>query len=446
MKKSSFAYLVFVLINIAIAISCYFYPVSRDEFYYLEKINTPNLFQEYYLSYLLVNPRIGQFFSNLVSRNLFLEVLFGILLFNTFVSVLYLNIYRRLPDFRKAKEMQNYLWLAAFFILFINYFGELFYYTPYSTNYTLTHIFYLFYVFVISDYYLDGKSAFLKKLPYLLIIILGIFIGMSNEHVPPVLIGISFLCAFIYFIKVKKLPNFKLIVFPLSIIIGYLFLFFAPANKIKQANVGKTVLDIGFNDYLLNWIKIFKTYFYYNRELLVLIIVVSIFAMIFWNTRLKQALPGREKIVFWGLLFILPLMIVAVSPLIGPRLLFFSTSVLIVILYKLILMFKFKKYNISQVLLHTFLIIFFGMSVLMTSQANQNYEKVISEIVQKRKKTRNIELDNHLNYFTLNIGISLNRKIFLESGEEYIDTDTSEDTPIEKNLKEYFELQSIKEK
>ena len=86
------------------------------------------------------------------------------------------------------------------------------------------------------------------------------------------------------------------------------------------------------------------------------------------------------------------------------------------------------------------------MSVLMTSQANQNYEKVISEIVQKRKKTRNIELDNHLNYFTLNIGISLNRKIFLESGEEYIDTDTSEDTPIEKNLKEYFELQSIKEK
>lgn len=446
MKKSNFPYLVFILINIAIALSCYFYPTSRDEFYYLEKVNTPNLFHEYYLSYLLINPRIGQFFSNLVSRNLFLEVVFGVLLFNAFITVLFLNIYRRLPNFRQVKEMRNYLWLAAFFILFINYFGEMFYYTPYSTNYTLTHVFYLFYVFVISEYYLDGKTTFLKELPYLLIVILGLFIGMSNEHVPPVLIGISFLCAFIHFIKVKKSPNFKLIIFPLSIIIGYLFLFFAPANKIKQANVGKTVLDIGFNDYLLNWIKIFKTYFYYNRELIVLLLVVAILMIIFWNTKLKQALPAKEKLFFWGLLFILPLIIVAVSPLIGPRLLFFSTSILVIILYKIILIFKFKETKISGGLLYIFLFIFFGMSVLMTYRADQNLEKVVVEIKEKRKESKDIELDHHLNYFTLDIGISLNRKIFLESGEDYIDDDASHDSSMENNFKEYFQLQSIKEK
>ena len=71
MKKSNLPYFIFFFINVAILVSCYFYPVSRDEFYYLEKVNTPNLFTEYYDSYVRVNPRIGQFF-----QILFLEIYF----------------------------------------------------------------------------------------------------------------------------------------------------------------------------------------------------------------------------------------------------------------------------------------------------------------------------------------------------------------------------------
>ena len=146
MKKSNFPYLVFILINAAIAISCFYYPVTRDEFYYLGQINVPSPFLEYYNSYHFGNPRIGQFFANIISRNKFFEVIFGMLLFNSFISVLFLNIYRKFPDFRQSVEMQKFLWLAGFFVLFINYFGEMFYYTPYSTNYTFTHVFYLFYI------------------------------------------------------------------------------------------------------------------------------------------------------------------------------------------------------------------------------------------------------------------------------------------------------------
>lgn len=445
MKKSNFPYIVFILINVAIVISCYYYPVSRDSFYYINEINVPSPFLEYYNSYHNGNPRIGQFFANLVSRNVFLVVIFGVLLFNSFISVLFLNIYRKFPNLRQVEEMRKFLWLSGFFILFINYFGEMFYYTPYSTNYTLTHVFYLFYVYVISDYYLYKNKMFIKKIPFVMLFVLGLFIGMSNEHVPPVLVAVSFLFALIYFIKLRKIPSFKLIVFPLSIIVGYVFLFFAPANKIKQEVVGKSVIDIGLSDYLLNWIKIIKTYFYYNRELLLLLVIVLI-AVVIWHKKMKANF-SKEKILFWGLLFTMPLMIVAVSPLIGTRLLFFSTSILVIILYKLILnLFELKESKLSNIILYGFFTVFFGMSIIMIFRANQNYEMLVSDIKQKKIQTKDIELDHQLNYFTLDIGSYLNRKIFLESGEDYIDKYPSHDTSMESNLKNKFELRSIKQK
>ena len=446
MKKSNIPYFIFILINAAIALSCYFYPVTRDEFYYLDKINFPNPFEEYFFSYHFGNPRIGQFLSNVVSRNILLEVVFGLLLFNAFISVLFLNVYRKIPDFRKRKEMISYLSLAAVFIFSINYFGEMFYYTPYSTNYTFTTVFYLFYVFIISDYYLFGNEKMLTKLPYLGLVFFGIFMGMSNEHVPPILVGVSALFAFLYFIKVKKLPSFKVIILPISIVVGYAILFFAPANKIKQKVVGKSILDTELSDYLSSWIKIFKNYFYFNKELILLTAVVIV-AILLWNNKIIKSIFSTKKIAFWGLLFILPLMIVAVSPLIGTRLLFFSSSVLIIVLYKImIILLDSKKIKIPTVIVYGILLIYFGGSVFITFNANQNYEKLISEIEIQRKQTKEIELDHHLNYFNPNFGNYINRKILLESGENYLDQDASHDTPVERNLKVYFQLQSIKEK
>ena len=269
---------------------------------------------------------------------------------------------------------------------------------------------------------------------------------MSNEHVPPVLVAVSFLFALIYFIKYRRIPSLKLIVFPLSIVVGYAFLFFAPANKIKQKVVGKSVMDIGLSDYLSNWIRIIKTYFYYNRELLLLLIVVLIAVMI-WHKKIRKANFSLERILFWGLLFIMPLLIVAVSPLIGTRLLFFSTSILLIILYKLIVyLFDFKQSKLSNMLLYGFFTVFFGMSMIMTFRANQDYEMLISEIEHKKINTKDIELDHQLNYFTLDIGSYLNRKIFLESGESYIDENPLQDTSMERNLKSKFDLRSIKQK
>ena len=442
MKTNKFAFFVFLFVNIAVGLSCYFYPVTRDEFYYLGEFVNP--FQEYFNAYHFGNPRIGQFFSNLVSRNIFLEILFGLLLFNGFFSVIFLNVFRRFPMFKNGNDMTKFLVISAFFIFLINYFGEMFYYTPFSGNYTFTHIFYLFFVFLFTDYYVFGKEDFLKKINYFVLIFFGIFVGMSNEHVPPVLLMMSFFAAVYYLIKNRKMPNLKLIVLPFAIFIGYLFLFFAPANSIKQETVGRSVLDIGIHSYAENFVKILKLSYYYNLELIIVSILILIIGIVFRKKIFVNRLLVKEILVY--LLFaILPLFIVAVSPLVGTRLLFFSSSliilVLIIVLKQLNKWMNFRKFAV--VTSYSFLLLFFVASVFITFNADKNYESLISEIKNQKKNSDEIVLPKSFDYFTPNFQ-GINRRVLMEDGKLYIDKDATKDNSTERNLKIFYRLRSIR--
>ena len=446
MKKSNLPYFIFFFINVAILVSCYFYPVSRDEFYYLEKVNTPNLFTEYYDSYVRVNPRIGQFFSNLISRNIFLEITFGLLLFNGFVAVLFLNIYRKLPNFRESKDLRKFMMIAAFFILLLSYFGEMFYYTPFSTNYTLTHLFYLIFVFLFTEYYIYRREDHLNKINYILLVFFGLFIGMGNEHIPPVLLLMSFLGGAYYLFKNKKLPNLRFIILPISIFIGYLMLFFAPANRVKEKVVGKSPFDIETASYLSNFKNIFKTYFYYNIEFIIIGILIIISAFIF-RKKLKMSILVKREMLIYVPFLLLPLFIVAVSPLMGPRLLFFSTVITIIILYKLgIVLQEYFKFKFCDFVSYAFLMVFFIFSLMITFHANQNYKFIINEIKKEKLKSDDVILSEEFNYFDDRFGTRLNRKILLESGKDYIDENANDNKSMELNLMNYYHLKSLKEK
>ena len=446
MKKSNLPYFIFFFINVAILVNCYFYPVSRDEFYYLEKVNTPNLFTEYYDSYVRVNPRIGQFFSNLISRNIFLEITFGLLLFNGFVAVLFLNIYRKLPNFRESKDLRKFMMIAAFFILLLSYFGEMFYYTPFSTNYTLTHLFYLIFVFLFTEYYIYRREDHLNKINYILLVFFGLFIGMGNEHIPPVLLLMSFLGGAYYLFKNKKLPNLRFIILPISIFIGYLMLFFAPANRVKEKVVGKSPFDIETASYLSNFKTIFKTYFYYNIEFIIIGILIIISAFIF-RKKLKMSILVKREMLIYVPFLLLPLFIVAVSPLMGPRLLFFSTVITIIILYKLgIVLQEYFKFKFCAFVSYAFLMVFFIFSLMITFHANQNYKFIINEIKKEKLKSDDVILSEEFNYFDDRFGTRLNRKILLESGKDYIDENANDNKSMELNLMNYYHLKSLKEK
>lgn len=441
MKTGKLAFFIFFIVNLAVALSCYFYPVTRDEFYYLDGYFNP--FIEYYNSYFHVNPRLGQFFTNVVSRVPVLEVMFGLLVFNGFFAAIYLNLFQRFPNFRSSSDVCRYLISAAFFIFLINYFGEMFFYTPFSGNYTFTHIFYLFFVFLYTEYYVFKQDDFLKRIPPVLLVLFGIMTGMFNEHVPPVLLLMSFLAAGYFTFSNRKLPHTKLIVFPVSIFIGYLILFFAPANRIKEKSVGRFTFDIVFQDYLLNFSKILKHYFYYNQELM---ITVVLSAVLFIILRKKMHLDKRFflSIAIYFSFASITLFIVAISPLLGTRLLFFSTSLIILSL----LMF-FKELQIPvrwQKLIFggsfVFLLVYFCISVFATFNARENYENVTCEILEKKRTGDDVKLKNSFNYFTPFLG-NQNRRFFLENGMEYIDRDPSTDTSVELKVKHHYQLKSL---
>lgn len=437
MKQINFSFLVYIFVNLAIAFCCYFYPVTRDEFYYLDFGTKINYFEEYWQSYFYGNPRIGQFFCNVISRHKFLEVLFGVLLFNSFIGALFLNIYRRLPNIKSNEDISKFLLIGAVFIFLISYFGEMFFYTPFSTNYTFTHIFYLIFVYIFNEYFLYKNNRCLDNYPITVLLLFGFFMGMGNEHVPPVLLIMSFIIGLVYLLQNKKLPNFRFITLTVSVFIGYCFLFFAPANKVKQKTVDKSVFDINYFEYNDNVIKIIKTFYYYNIEIVLCTLLSLVMLFLFRkNGNLRQYL-----VLF--LFALSPLLIVAVSPLIGTRLLFFSASVFIIMIYKIFEKILIKKYlNISYYISYLFLISFLMFSAVEIYNANTNYKKIMNEISHEKLKSQDIILRESFHYFEEENVIG--RRIFLDKGDEYIDTDVSRDTSQEALLKKYFNIHSIK--
>ena len=72
--------------------------------------------------------------------------------------------------------------------------------------------------------------------------------------------------------------------------------------------------------------------------------------------------------------------------------------------------------------------------------------KNISEIKNEKLKSDDVILKHEFNYFDDRFGNSLNRKILLESGEDYINEDASDNKSMELNLINYYQLNSLKEK
>lgn len=441
MKRINWSYVILVFITISIFLSSYFYPTTRDEFYYLPNPNAPNAFTEFYNSYFFVNPRLGQFFSNLIGRNPLLKPFFNVFLFWAYISVLFLFIFRRLPNFSNSKDAGELWIISAAFILLIGGFGEMFYYVPFNTNYTLTHLFYLTYLYLLSEYYFYDRNLLKDKtLSYGLVFVGVFFIGWCNEHVPPVLLGGGILLALYYILKNKKFPHYKILLLNIPLLLGYLVLFFAPANGLRFKSKGLEVYGFQLSEYIHHWITIFKLYIYYNPILLAgLLIVVSVSIL-----KIRQINKStRLQVAFYFLLSVLTLFIVAYSPLQGTRLLLFSNSLFIIGIF--LMVYDFRKYfsinkNLLQWCSVGILVIFFSFSIYVTYRAQQNFQQVMSEIEVTRKVSKNVELNEGFD-FTQDIPFA--RKIILDRGVDYIDNQPNKNNTVERLLKSYFKIETL---
>lgn len=428
-------------------VSLYFYPTTRDEFFYLSKKD--NIFIEYYHSYLQVNARIGQFFSNLSGRNLFFKVLISCFIFVSFFYLFFALIFRKRLFFKNTGDLKKLVIVSGIFIFLINYFGEMFFYIPYSTNYTLLNVFYMLYISIIINYYIYGNNLLLKyKIPVWIIVILGFFTGMGNEHVPPALLCLTGIYVVYEIIKKKKfvLPAKRILIMAASICFGYVVLFIAPANRVRFQREGKAEYGFNISDYMENFVSIAKIYYYYNFELLLFLGIIAIYSIYFRKLFTHKMIIEVASYLF---LAVLGILITAYSPIVGTRLLFFSNVLLII--SALMLFFRnnrnfftnCKRVNITLILCASFILVYFTSSVVISYNAHQNYKVVIAEIISKSKNSNNITIRKTFNYQTDFFGI-FNRKVLLDTGESYIDKDVDSNTNVEKNILEFYNIKTIK--
>lgn len=441
--KHLLPYCILIYINIAVIFCSYYYPTTRDDFYYLRH-DFISVFSEYKQAYYVGNPRIGQFFTNLVMRNPLYKTIYGFLLFNSFFLMVFLNVFRRLPRLNSTKDISRLIALISCFVFLIFVFGEMFFYSSFSGNYTLSVVFYLLALFILSDYYIFNKNWLVeKKWLIILFVFIGVYTGMCNEHVPPVIIAVSFLASSIYLFKDKKLPDWRILAYQLSFIVGYLLLFFAPANTVKYKAVGRTTKGFSVADYFSNFKNVLNFYRYFTPELLVIFLLVLVgIILLFIKKRItKQNFILILSFVLCGALTI---PIVSYAPLSGTRLVFFSN----VMFFLVVMFFVFKTEvlvklkSVFAILTCTFAVVYFAIGMTLIKEANDNFVKIFTEIASKREFSNQVKVEKSFYYFNDDFG-NINRRFFLDKGDQYIDGNPQTDTSQEYILKSYFNLESI---
>ncbi len=300
------------------------------------------------------------------------------------------------------------------------------------------------------EFFLYGNNIFSRYNSALLlpfIAFAGVFTGMGNEHIPPVLIAFSIVAILFSILKHKHLP-LTILVYFFAICIGYALLYFAPANTERYVELGKENHAFKINEYFRQSKGLLVFYRYYLPEILSATIFTTVFITFFHK---KINIP-REKLIKIYLFFMMgfaALPIVAYAPLSGLRLLFFTNTLWVLGICDVI--FSWIKNNRSLKIENIFysvssfcLVLFFLSGVFICYTAHENSVSTFKEIAIKSKTSNKVIVDKGFNYFSDDFNLfSINRRFFLESGRSYLDTDLTKDTNQEKILKKQFNLKEL---
>lgn len=434
------------IIGIAVFACAFYFPTTRDDFYYLRNFEI-GVFEEYQYAYFGGNPRIGQFFTNLVMRSVYLKSIYAVVLFFGFFIMIFLNVFRKLPSPNSASDIYKLIGMMGIFSFFIYVFGEMFFYASFSGNYTLSVVFYLLFLFVISEYYIFDRNRLGNSIWTIpLVIFIGVYTGMCNEHVPPVLIGLSFLAAFIYFIKKKRLPDFRILLYQFTLIVGYLLLYFAPANTEKYRVLGKENEGFSLVSYFKNFVNVINYFRYFTLELCVIFVVcLGVIAYLFFKKKISR--NQLLLAVFYASAGLLTIPVVSYAPLSGTRLLFFTNTMFFVVIFYTIYQLSSQQriIRVSNVFGGLSIFVFLFSGIIIYKKATDNFELVTQEIQSATKKNSTVKLKSNFDYYHSDFG-RFNRRFLLDRGNEYIDDNPSDDSSQEKILKTYFHVQSLSAK
>lgn len=184
------------------------------------------------------NPRIGQAFTILTYASPTFHQLVTPLVLVSLVVLTFVHAVGRLPRLDRQDDAWLVAFAAAALYLAVPQPGHAFFYRPITTNYvyshTLTLLFFLPYRLGFAP-----KSVLVAGLSGVVALGFGLFVGKTNEHTGPTAILVAAVAAALAARRRELVSLLFRVPALLGLVVGYLFLFFAPGQEERYGALGR---------------------------------------------------------------------------------------------------------------------------------------------------------------------------------------------------------------
>ncbi|MBO7605667.1 MAG: hypothetical protein J6S61_04300, partial [Elusimicrobiaceae bacterium] len=301
MKRCSVYLWVIVILTFVgfVGIMSYWYPVTLDEYF---RWNIPfdgGMIKD---SYYEIVPRISMF----ISIPIFALGKWSFVLLNSLVQLInclciFYILFIRLPNVKDLKDMPYFLMILFMSIFFVCKPSEVMFWLSGALNYTWTILFFLLMLCFLRQ--IQANKIVFKDNWILrtCMFILGFLVGMSNECLAPVALGLT-VCfgSFLGYKKVKTPWALSFLIFGLAI--GCLVFFSAPAHYNKMTlDINSNISAISLNQKL--FFNIFHLDEFFEAQFYLFFLII-LFSVIAFADKDKQSVNMKD---LWNSLYVLSL-------------------------------------------------------------------------------------------------------------------------------------------
>jgi hypothetical protein len=246
------------------------------------------------------NPRIGQAFTLLTYGSRAFHVIATPLITLALFVLVVAHALRRWPRLTSAHDGLLILVGAACCFLAVPQPGHAFFYRPITTNYLYTLVLSLAF-FLPQRLDLRVKATWSAAVAGLLLFLTGIFIGKTNEHTGPAMILVAAGFALYALRTGSKRDAAWRAAATAGLVIGYLFLFFAPGQGRRYGALGRqSVLQTITERGVMGTADLLGEYCRYIGPLLFVVCVLMLLIVPFQPPQLSAEQRERIKWTVFG--------------------------------------------------------------------------------------------------------------------------------------------------
>lgn len=323
----------------AVAFISWIAPPTGDIWGYLvaaEGQSPLDLAQRYLHGYFTNNPRIGQYMLALAGYGPLATAAVNVSSLALLLAGGFTLASGRLPKLLRLDHTFAMLIMFSAICAAGTEVGQALFYVPYTTNYVFGFGLLVSFLAIVRV----GSTAETSWSTIAAVVILGLLAGLSNEHTPPVVLGLGLAAILVHITTLVDLhlKPIHYVAF-VSLLIGYLALYFAPGQAVRYSSIDKSA---GFEELLTNLPgrirQVSELLFANSAEyyLLAVLLAIAAIALAWQRSELQRILwPVLVLVISLGIAAT-----VTASPLVGQRLLFASYAGLGISITSLALYFR----------------------------------------------------------------------------------------------------------